>query len=245
MKIRIARKDFTIVGNAILRDKGLSLKAKGLACVMMSLPHGWITSTRGLTAICMESRPTILAAIAELRERGWMRLTQTRDKGKFSSEEYELIDSPQSDVENPVENPEQSDLPWSKKPWTGNLTTDKSNKEQSNTDKTDKTDRSAKRARLGLPAYTHGYTMHLIEKGAISANDPYLPELDEAIVRLIKEYGKDVVRSAINHAIQSERSKKATSPSAYLMAELESGCRRLKNINERTDDYLEFLDTLR
>lgn len=234
MRIKTRKKDFTIVGNAILRDDGLSLKAKGLACVMMSLPEDWTITTRGLASICKESRPTIMAALTELRDRGWLIHSQTREKGKFSNEDYELTDDggyPRSNVENPKAEEE----PWSKKPRTESLTTDKSNKEVLKKDRIDRIDKSANRARMPLEPLTE----YLVEKGAVDRSDPYLREFDRRVSDLIGEYGYEVVRSAVYRAAAECRTAdEAGNPienrGCYVRASIENGCRLLKRINERT-----------
>ena len=44
-------KDFTIMSNHHLRNTGLSLKAKGLLSLMLSLPEDWDYTTKGLAHI--------------------------------------------------------------------------------------------------------------------------------------------------------------------------------------------------
>ena len=48
-------RDYTVMSNHHLKDPGLSLKAKGLLAIMLSLPEDWNYSTRGLAASCGES----------------------------------------------------------------------------------------------------------------------------------------------------------------------------------------------
>ena len=50
---RIERtRDYTVMSNHHLRNGKLSLKAKGLLSMMLSLPEDWNYTTRGLAAIC-------------------------------------------------------------------------------------------------------------------------------------------------------------------------------------------------
>ena len=46
--------NYTIMSNHHLRNKALSLKAKGLLSLMLSLPEDWDYTTRGLASICKE-----------------------------------------------------------------------------------------------------------------------------------------------------------------------------------------------
>ena len=60
-------RDFTIMSNFHLRDKNLSLKAKGLLSFMLSLPDDWDYSLKGLVSICKENKDAIRASLNELK----------------------------------------------------------------------------------------------------------------------------------------------------------------------------------
>ena len=47
-------KNYTVMSNHHLKNRGLTLKSKGLLSMMLSLPDEWNYSTRGLAAICKE-----------------------------------------------------------------------------------------------------------------------------------------------------------------------------------------------
>lgn len=83
-KLRKLSTNFTIVSNEWLKDKNLSLKAKGLMCVLQSLPDDWDFSVNGLVAILKESRDCIQATIYELRDAGFITWQKVRnEKGQF------------------------------------------------------------------------------------------------------------------------------------------------------------------
>jgi hypothetical protein len=67
---------FTIVGNEMLRDMDISLKAKGLLAVMLSLPDDWEYSITGLATQCKESETAIKTAIDELKRHGYLTVTK-------------------------------------------------------------------------------------------------------------------------------------------------------------------------
>ena len=82
-------KDFTVMSNYHLRDKSLSLKAKGLLSFMLSLPENWDYSTNGLVAICKESRDAIKSTLDELKKNGYLVIEKVRgEKGLY---EYNYI----------------------------------------------------------------------------------------------------------------------------------------------------------
>ena len=131
--------DYTVMSNYHLRDKRLSLKAKGLLSQMLSLPEDWDYTLAGLCYINRESKDAIRTAIHELEQAGYIHRRQTTDSGgKFAGNVYTIYERPQ---EPP------SGEPSSEKPSSGNPTTgkpmpekptqrniEKQNTNQSNTD---------------------------------------------------------------------------------------------------------------
>lgn len=70
---RIERtRDYTVMSNHHLRNGKLSLKAKGLLSMMLSLPEDWNYTTRGLAAICKEGVDAIGGALRELETAGYI-----------------------------------------------------------------------------------------------------------------------------------------------------------------------------
>ena len=59
------------MSNHHLRDKSLSLKAKGLLSLMLSLPEEWDYTTKGLARICKDGVDSICAGVRELEEHGY------------------------------------------------------------------------------------------------------------------------------------------------------------------------------
>lgn len=88
-----------------MRDKSLSLKAKGLLSQILSLPENWDYTLTGLAKINAEGKDAIRAAIVELERAGYVYRRQTTDKnGKFSANEYIIREYPAS-VQPPLEEP--------------------------------------------------------------------------------------------------------------------------------------------
>ena len=83
-------KDYTVISCYHLKDINLSLKAKGLLSVMLSLPEDWDYSLEGLVTICKESETAVNSALKELKERGYLTLTKL-EPGKTESGRYEYI----------------------------------------------------------------------------------------------------------------------------------------------------------
>lgn len=86
-------KGFTPIGNPVFTT-GLSLKAKGLLCTMLSLPRDWHYSVPGLAKICGEGKDSIRKGLDELKKKGFLKMEQTRDNGKISGMHWIISDSP-------------------------------------------------------------------------------------------------------------------------------------------------------
>ena len=114
------------MSNHHLRNKALSLKAKGLLSQMLSLPEDWDYTLKGLSLINRESIDAIRTAVWELEKAGYIRREQGRDpKGKMADMVYTIYEQPV--LENPVlENPTSADPvlenPTSDNPSSGNPT---------------------------------------------------------------------------------------------------------------------------
>ena len=130
---------YTVMSNHHLRNKELSLKAKGLLSQMLSLPEDWDYTLAGLSHINRESIDAIRTAVWELEKAGYITRRQGRDeKGKMAAIEYTIYEQPQPpSLENPMlENP-TSDKPVLENPTTENPTSDNPtqiNKEEQRTD---------------------------------------------------------------------------------------------------------------
>ena len=84
-------KDFTVMSNHHLRNVSLSLKAKGLLSLMLSLPDNWDYTTKGLAHICKDGVDSISSAIKELEKQGYLTRQRLRDAhGRLGDIEYVL-----------------------------------------------------------------------------------------------------------------------------------------------------------
>ena len=145
---RIERtRDYTVMSNHHLRNANLSLKAKGLLSMMLSLPEDWNYTTRGLAKICKEGVDAIGAALRELEAAGYIVRHKLRDsQGRISDTEYVIYEQPQlrkpdtdsPDTENPYMDKPDTDSPDTENPYMDKPDTEKPaelNIEKSNTQK--------------------------------------------------------------------------------------------------------------
>ena len=137
-------KGYTVMSNHHLRNKELSLKAKGLLSQMLSLPEDWDYTLKGLSFINREKIDAIREAIRELERAGYIVRSRERDeKGRLRGADYVIFEQPQPPtpdlptLENPtLDNPTQG-KPTLEKPTLENptqLNKDISSNEQSITD---------------------------------------------------------------------------------------------------------------
>ena len=131
-------KGYTVMSNHHLRNKDLSLKAKGLLSQMLSLPEDWDYTLKGLSLINREQIDAIRAAIRELEQAGYIVRSRERDsQGRLRGADYVIYEQPQPVPDSPtLENP-MLDNPTLEKPTLENpmqLNKDISKKEKIITD---------------------------------------------------------------------------------------------------------------
>ena len=135
-------KGYTVMSNHHLRNKELSLKAKGLLSQMLSLPEDWDYTLAGLSLINREKIDAIREAVRELENAGYIQRSRERDeKGRLRGTTYVIYEQPPNldlpTLENPtLENPTQ-EKPTLENPMQLNKDiqkTDLPKKEKSNTD---------------------------------------------------------------------------------------------------------------
>jgi hypothetical protein len=89
------------MSNYHFKEKGLSLKAKGLLSLMLSLPDDWDYSVSGLTTLSKDGKDSVMSALGELEKFGYLtRVRLTNEKGQFAGIEYNIFEEPQK--ENPI-----------------------------------------------------------------------------------------------------------------------------------------------
>ena len=155
-------KNYTVMSNEHLKDRRLSLKAKGLLSVMLSLPDTWDYSISGLVAICKESETAVKSTLNELKSCGYLVVTKKMPNETESGRieyVYDIFEKAQTvkqvaekqGVENlgveslGVENVRQ-------------LNTKESITDKSNTDKSNTNNKKKEGKRAGYDEIINGYT---------------------------------------------------------------------------------------
>jgi hypothetical protein len=107
-------KDFTVMSNTHFREREMSLKAKGLLSLMLSLPDDWDYSINGLCTLSKDGYESVMNGLQELETFGYLKRERSIDeKGRFAGYDYDIFEKPFT--ENP-----QTEKPITGKPFTEN-----------------------------------------------------------------------------------------------------------------------------
>ncbi|MCC8123160.1 MAG: helix-turn-helix domain-containing protein [Oscillospiraceae bacterium] len=220
-------KGYTVMSNHHLRNKELSLKAKGLLSQMLSLPEDWDYTLAGLSHINREKIDAIREAVRELERAGYIQRTRERDKkGRLRGADYVIYEQPQPPILDypTLENP-TLDNPVLEKPTLENPT--QLNKELSITEKSN-TDLSSTHSipiHSPNPLPLEGAAATPPEQKGIEANDAY---------RIYEEIIKDNIEYDI---IVQDRHIDKDRLDEIVSLLLETVCTSRKTIRVAGDDY--------
>ena len=99
--IRVEKtKNYTVMSNQHFHVLNMSLKAKGLLSLILSLPDTWEYSISGLSSICKESYGTVRSILEELKDLGYLKVIKhcpsTENGGRYTYEYiiYEVSQTP-------------------------------------------------------------------------------------------------------------------------------------------------------
>ena len=130
---------YTIVSNVLLRDERLTLKAKGLLSLILSLPPKWDMTIEGLSKICIECSDTISGILKELEAAGYLsRYRERLGNGRYGHMIYHFFSTPSH--KRPIPKKPKRKKPVQEKPIrekSGQLSKEAINKEETNKDCSD------------------------------------------------------------------------------------------------------------
>ena len=100
--------NYTVLSNYHFKEKEMSLKAKGLLSLMLSLPDTWNYTIAGLVSLSKDGKDSVMSALGELEKFGYLiREQKVNSKGQFSGIEYNIFEQPQE--KNPVAEKQNSE----------------------------------------------------------------------------------------------------------------------------------------
>ena len=200
-------RNYTVMSNYHLRDMNLSLKAKGLLSIMLSLPDNWDYSVEGLTKICREGERAITSAVKELEQFGYVERHQLRGaNGCFTDMEYIVHENPV--LQNPVLQNAVVDNAVVDNPVmenAGQLNTNISNTDKSNTDLSSKDEGEGSTAVAPTPpAHSSRKKYGLYENVLLSDSEmeklkKEFPEDYEERIDRLSEYMSSTGKTYRNH----------------------------------------------
>ena len=229
---------YTVMSNHHLRNKELSLKAKGLLSQMLSLPEDWDYTLAGLSLINKEKIDAIREAVRELERAGYIVRSRERDaKGRLRGAEYVIYEQPQ---------PPTSDLPTLENPTLDNPTQEKptlekptlENPTQLNKD-IQRTDLPKKEKSITDLSSTHSIPIHSLnplpygEDEAAQPQERKRTERNDAY-RVYEEVIKDNIAYDI---LLQDRSLDRDRLNEIVDLMLETVCTARKKIRIAGDDY--------
>lgn len=157
MVIRVNRtNNYTVMSKYHLKEKEMSLKAKGLLSLMLSLPDDWDYSIDGLVTLSRDGKDSVMNALIELEKFRYLKRTKlTNEKGQFAGYDYDIYEKPYT--ENPQMEKPCSENPNTENPNTENptqLNTNKLNTYELNTNELNK-EKCKKEKPSDTPTATH------------------------------------------------------------------------------------------
>ena len=138
--IRVEKtKNYTVMSNVHLRDGALTLKAKGLLSLILSLPDDWHYSINGLATLTKEGRAGVMSCLKELEAAGYISRHQLRsENGRMGQNEYVIYEEPRPPQSgNPTTVNPTTEKPYTEEPSAETrtqLSTEEQITEKQNTD---------------------------------------------------------------------------------------------------------------
>ena len=252
--------DFTVMSNHHLRDKNLSLKAKGLLSYMLSLPDDWDYSLKGLVSICKENKDAIRASLNELKSNNYLIIERSRDENGMFQYNYQIYEKPYEN-RNKGRNSPDTDFPYTVEPNTENPPQINTNKQNTNNkiDKIDKIDKSEQPTDESKSnSVSHNIlTLELIQENYVKENSPETLYYDDLFKKYLSK-GKSYkqlysIVHYITNKVQSrnyidENGDEITNRFGYFKNALESNINKFENMPDElypddkdtiSDDWLE------
>lgn len=170
-------KDFTVLANRHFREQQMSLKAKGLLSLMLSLPDEWDYSIKGLTALSKDGKASVGEGLKELENFGYLIRHKSTEDGKFSGVVYDIYEVPHTDFQK----------------------TENQDTENQDTENQDTENRSQINTNVSIPKPSNTYGSSTQK---IYFDDPALNEAFLSFIADRKERGKKMTTRAIDMAVK-------------------------------------------
>ena len=207
----------------------MSLKAKGLLSLMLSLPDDWDYSIAGLATLSRDGKDSVMSALKELEQFGYLTRSRVVDeRGRFAGYDYDIFEEPRRAPysENPqTEQPNADNPPQS-------IPNGSSTKEPN-----DRKDKKDKRKDLSIleEEEPNIFTKELIKVEYIETDSLYISDYNEFFNEIAAEYGFEVLRSCLWYFVNriktngavDEHGRPIKARLSYCRIAIEQGAKRL------------------
>ena len=243
---------YTVMSNHHLRNKELSLKAKGLLSQMLSLPEDWDYTLAGLSHINREKIDAIREAVKELEKAGYIVRSRERDeKGRLRGADYVIYEQPQPrepEAATSGEQPSISDYPTLENPTLENPTLDNPTLEKPTQEKPTlenptqlNKDISSKEQSITDLSSTHSIPFHSLNPLPYEQDEAAAPperKRTEAKTNSAIEIYREIIKENIDYDILIQDPKMDKDRlDEILEIMLETVCTARKTIRIAGDDY--------
>ena len=238
---------YTVMSNHHLRNKELTLKAKGLLSQMLSLPEDWDYTLAGLSHINREKIDAIREAVKELEKAGYIVRSRERDeKGRLRGADYVIYEQPQPkepEAATSSEKPPTSDLPTLENPTLDNPTLEKPTLEKPTLENPTQLNKdiSSKEQSITDLSSTHSIPFHSLNPLPYEQDEAATPperKRTEAKTNSAIEIYREIIKDNIDYDIliqDPKMDKDRLDEIVEIM--LETVCTARKTIRIAGDDY--------
>lgn len=220
--------NYTIMSNHHFKEREMSLKAKGLLSLMLSLPDDWDYSIAGLATLSKDGKDSVMSALKELETFGYLTRTRVVDeRGRFAGYDYDIFEEPRRAPYS--ENP-QTEPPNAEKPRELKTNRQRTKKEIDIKDKKDKRNLSVlENEEPNL------FTKELVKIDYIEPDSLYIADYNDFFNEMAAKYGFEVLRSCLwyfvnrikTNGTKDELGNEIISRLAYCSRSIEQGAKRL------------------
>lgn len=194
--------NYTIMSNYHFKEKKMSLKAKGLLSMMLSLPDDWDYSIAGLATLSKDGKDSVMSALKELEQFGYLTRTRIVNKqGHFKGYDYDIYEMPQilpPNSENPKTEEPKEEQPKEEEPKAEKTCQLNTNVLTTNSLKTYDQD-------ILYKSEPNDFVKELIQNGYIEKNDPSIQEYNDYMEEVVKDHGQEVAKNCLIYFMQNKK----------------------------------------
>ena len=206
--------DYVVMSNHHLRNKNLTLKAKGLLSQMLSLPADWDYTLVGLAHINKESIDAVRTAVWELEREGYIEKTRERDdKGKLGGTIYNIYELPQKNILDPK--------PQTEKNTNNKIKTDNLNNTNKNHNADNKDKEITKTIKTSGAEQTQTTIKTEIEETAKKLQNSTTPPSNSAIQGNVDQQKKEKENKELTKEVEKKKTKDIYKLKEFIKTNLE------------------------